>query len=162
VKITQPALEQVRGHASEGYPHEVCGMLIAPRGNGLVTETRRVRNVMEDEERARDPYLVSFIREVFPAITNLEDERARDRYLMDPRDQMRIQRECDDAGLDIVGYYHSHPDHPARASLTDAERAWAGYVYLIVRCDRGEVVEGNAFVADQDRGPMQPVSLEVV
>jgi proteasome lid subunit RPN8/RPN11 len=162
MKITREALDQVNAHASEGYPHEVCGILIRGDGAGVVTEARRVRNIMEKEELARDPGLVSFIREVFPALSNLDDERARDRYLMDPRDQMRIQRECDDAGLQIIGYYHSHPDHPARASITDAERSWAGSVYLIVSCEKGEVVDGNAFVADQDRGPMRPEPLEVV
>jgi proteasome lid subunit RPN8/RPN11 len=136
VKITRPAFEQVRAHASDGYPNEVCGMLIAAPGNGLVTETRRVRNTVV--------------------------ERARDRYEMDPRDQIRIQRECDEAGLQIVGYYHSHPDHPARASITDSQRSWAGPVYLIVSCVQGSVVDGNAFVAERDGGPMRQEAFEVV
>jgi proteasome lid subunit RPN8/RPN11 len=136
VKITRPALEQVHGHASEGYPYEVCGMLIGPGTNGVITDSRRVRNIMT--------------------------ERARDRYEMDPHDQIRIQRECDEAGLEIVGYYHSHPDHPARASITDSRRSWAGPVYLIVSCVQGTVVDGNAFVAEQDGGPMRAEPLEVV
>lgn len=136
MRITGAAYEEVRAHASEGYPYEVCGMLIAPRGNGLVTETRRVRNTVV--------------------------ERARDRYEMDPRDQIRIQRECDDAGLEIKGYYHSHPDHPARASITDSQRSWAGPVYLIVSCVEGRVVEGHAFVAEQDGGPMREEPLQIV
>jgi len=162
VKITRGALDQVNAHASEGYPHEVCGVLIRRDGVGAVTDTRRMRNVIEDPERTRDPYLKNFIREVFPALSNLDEERARDRYLMDPRDQMRIQRECDDAGLEIIGYYHSHPDHPARASVTDAEHSWAGFVYLIVSCVKGEVVENNAFISDEDRKQMKPEPVEVV
>jgi proteasome lid subunit RPN8/RPN11 len=136
VRITRPAFEQVRTHASDGYPNEVCGMLISAPGNGLVTETRRVRNTVV--------------------------ERARDRYEMDPLDQIRIQRECDEGGLEIVGYYHSHPDHPARASITDSQRSWAGPVYLIVSCVQGNVVEGNAFVAERDGGPMRQEPFEVV
>ena len=136
MKITLPAFEEVRAHAADGYPNEVCGMLVAAPGNGLVTETRRVRNTVV--------------------------ERARDRYEMDPRDQIRIQRECDEGGLEIVGYYHSHPDHPARASITDSERSWAGPIYLIVSCVQGKVVEGNAFVAERDGGPMLPVPFELV
>jgi proteasome lid subunit RPN8/RPN11 len=136
VRITRPAFEQVRTHASDGYPNEVCGMLIAAPGNGLVTETRRVRNTVV--------------------------ERARDRYEMDPLDQIRIQRECDEGGLEIVGYYHSHPDHPARASITDSQRSWAGPLYLIVSCVQGNVVEGNAFVAERDGGPMRQEPFEVV
>jgi proteasome lid subunit RPN8/RPN11 len=136
VRIADAALDEIRRHAGEGYPNEVCGILIAGRGSDLVIEVRRVRNTVV--------------------------ERARDRYEMDPRDQIRIQRECDAGGLDVVGYYHSHPDHPAQASITDATRCWAGPVYLIVSCVRGTVVDGNAFVADQDGGPMHQVPLEVV
>jgi proteasome lid subunit RPN8/RPN11 len=136
VRITRQALQEVNEHAGEGYPNEICGMLIAARSSNLVTQTRRVRNTVVD--------------------------RARDRYEMDPHDQIRIQRECDGNGLEIVGYYHSHPDHPARASVTDATRSWAGPVYLIVSCVNGTVVDGGAFVAEQDGGPMRPEPLEVV
>jgi proteasome lid subunit RPN8/RPN11 len=136
VRITQPAFDQVRAHAADGYPNEICGMLITARGSDLVTEVRRVRNTVV--------------------------ERARDRYEMDPRDQIRIQRECDEASLEIAGYYHSHPDHPARASITDSQRSWAGPVYLIVSCVKGAVVEANAFVAELDGGPMRPEPFEVV
>src|SRR6476661_104539 len=81
---------------------------------------------------------------------NIVVERARDRYEIDPRDHIRIQREADAAGLDIVGYYHSHPDHPAQASRFDTERAWAGYVYVIVSVEKGKPVDANAFVAEND------------
>ena len=128
MRITPRAWDQVRAHAAEGYPYEICGMLIAEPGSDLVTDVRRVRNTVV--------------------------ERARDRYEMDPRDQIRIQRDCDDAGLEILGYYHSHPDHPAQASITDATRSWAGPVYVIVSCVKGQVVDGNAFRAIQDGGPM--------
>lgn len=160
MRITQAALELVHAHASEGYPHEVCGVLTRQPGSGVVSGARRLRNIMEREEWTRDPYLVKVIQEVFPAMSNLE--RARDRYLMDPREQMQVERECDAAGLEVAGFYHSHPDHPARASVTDAERSWAGYFYLIVRCDQGKVSEGNVFVADRDHGPMRQEEVEVL
>ena len=136
MRMTRQALLEVHQHAGEGYPNEICGMLIGPRGSDLVTQTRRVRNTVVD--------------------------RARDRYEMDPRDQIRVQRECDQNGLDVIGYYHSHPDHPARASVTDSERSWSGWVYLIVSCVQGRVVDGNAFVAERDGGPMRPEPLEIV
>jgi proteasome lid subunit RPN8/RPN11 len=136
VRITREALDQVSAHAAEGYPYEVCGILIAAPGAHPVTQIRRVRNAVV--------------------------ERARDRYEMDPLDQIRIQRECDDAGLEIVGYYHSHPDHPAQASITDSRRSWAGPIYVIVSCVRGQVVDGNAFRAERDGGPMHPEALEVL
>jgi len=135
VKIAQPALESIKAHGAEGYPHEICGIMIGPRGDGLVTEVRRARNIIV--------------------------ERARDRYEIDPRDHIRIQKEADAMGFDIVGYYHSHPDHPAQASRFDTERAWAGYVYLIVSIQEGKPVDANCFVADKDGGPFHPEPLEV-
>jgi proteasome lid subunit RPN8/RPN11 len=136
MKLTRAAYDEISAHAAEGYPYEICGMLIAARDESLVAQTRRVRNTVV--------------------------ERARDRYEMDPRDYIRIQHECDDAGLEIVGYYHSHPDSPARASETDARRSHAGPFYLIVSCVRGEVVAANAFLAELDGGPMTQDPLEIV
>jgi cysteine synthase B len=135
-RITRQALDQVNAHASEGYPYEICGVMISARGSRHVIETRRVRNTVV--------------------------ERARDRYEMDPREHIRIQRECDERGLEIIGYYHSHPDHPARASITDSRRSLARAVYLIVSCVNGSVVDSNAFVADQDGGRMHLEPFEVV
>jgi proteasome lid subunit RPN8/RPN11 len=136
MRIASSALEAIRAHGAEGYPHEICGIMLGPRGEGAVTEVRRARNIIV--------------------------ERARDRYEIDPRDHIRIQREADAGGLDIVGYYHSHPDHPAQASKFDTERAWAGYVYLIVSIQNGKAVDQNGFVAASDGGPFRPEPLEVV
>lgn len=135
MRITLTALDDIRAHGAEGYPHEICGFMLGPRGERTATEARRARNIVV--------------------------ERARDRYEIDPRDHIRIQREADAEGLDIVGYYHSHPDHPAQASRFDTERAWAGYVYLIVSVVNGEPVDANGFLADKDGGPFQPEPLEI-
>jgi proteasome lid subunit RPN8/RPN11 len=136
MRITRDAMDDVDAHAAEGYPNEICGILIAQPGSDVVTVARRVRNTVV--------------------------ERARDRYDMDPVDQIRIQRECDERGLEIVGYYHTHPDHPARASATDSARSWAGPVYVIVSCVGGRTADARAWVADQDGGAMREVPFEVV
>lgn len=128
-------MEAIEGHGAEGYPDEICGVMLGPQAERVVTEVRRARNIIV--------------------------ERSRDRYEIDPRDHIRIQREADATGLDIVGYYHSHPDHPAQASRFDTERAWAGYVYVIVSIQGGKPVDANAFVAEQDGGPFRPEPLEV-
>jgi proteasome lid subunit RPN8/RPN11 len=136
MKIALSALEAIRAHGVDGYPHEICGIMIGPRGGGTVTEVKRANNIVV--------------------------ERAQDRYEIDPRDHIRIQREADDAGMDIVGYYHSHPDHPAQASRFDTERSWAGYVYVIVAIEGGQPVDANAFVATNDGGPFRPEPLDIV
>jgi proteasome lid subunit RPN8/RPN11 len=136
VKISRAAFEEIQAHGAEGYPNEICGIMVGPKGEGMATEARRARNMVV--------------------------ERSRDRYEIDPRDHIRIMREADSEGLDIVGYYHTHPDHPAQASRFDTERAWTGYVYLIVSVQKGTPVDANAFVTDADGGPFKPEPLEVV
>jgi len=126
-------MEAIEAHGAEGYPDEICGLMLGT--DRVVTEVRRARNIIV--------------------------ERSRDRYEIDPLDQIRIQREADAAGLDIVGYYHSHPDRPAQASRFDTERAWAGYVYVIVSIEKGKPVDANAFVTDQDGGPFHAEPLEI-
>ncbi len=133
MKIHRPAFEAIQAHGSEGYPDEICGLMLG--NDHVVTDVRRARNLIV--------------------------ERSRDRYEIDPLDQIRIQREADAAGLDVIGYYHSHPDHPAQASRFDTERAWAGYVYVIVSIEKGKPVDANAFVADADGGPFHSEPLEI-
>ena len=136
MRISRGALDAIKAHGAEGYPAEICGIMVGPRGSRTATDAKRARNIIV--------------------------ERARDRYEIDPRDHIRIQREADAGGQDIVGYYHSHPDHPAQASRFDTERAWSGYVYVIVSVANGEPVDANAFVAEKDGGPFRPEALEVV
>ena len=133
MNIHQSAIEAIQAHGADGYPNEICGFMLGPKGDGEVTDVRPARNIIV--------------------------ERSRDRYEIDPRDHIRTQREADASGLDIVGYYHSHPDHPAQPSRFDTERAWAGYVYLIVSVQDGQPVDANAFVAEQDGGPFRPEPL---
>ena len=128
-------MDAIDAHGTEGYPDEICGIMLGAQADHVVTEVRRARNIIV--------------------------ERSQDRYEIDPRDHIRIQREADATGLDIVGYYHSHPDHPAQASRFDTERAWSGYVYVIVSIQGGKPVDANAFVAEQDGGPFRPEPLEV-
>jgi proteasome lid subunit RPN8/RPN11 len=135
VKIRQATFDAIQAHGAEGYPNEICGIMLGQLSTRTVGEVRRAKNIIV--------------------------ERSRDRYEIDPLDHIRIQREADAAGLDIVGYYHSHPDHPAQASRFDTERAWAGYVYVIVSIEKGKPVDANAFVAELDGGPFHSEPLEV-
>jgi proteasome lid subunit RPN8/RPN11 len=136
VKIRQSAFESIQAHGAEGYPDEICGIMLGTQAEQVVIEVKRARNIIV--------------------------ERSRDRYEIDPLDHIRIQREADAAGLDIVGYYHSHPDHPAQASRFDTERAWSGYVYVIVSIEQGKPVDANAFVTEADGGPFRSEPLELI
>lgn len=92
-----------------GHPHEVCGLLIGRLDGDRVVVERVVQ------------------------AGNLNTERAHDRYQLDPADFLAADKAARADGLDIVGIWHSHPDHPARPSITDLEAAWEGYSYLIIR-----------------------------
>src|SRR5260370_39921097 len=85
VKILREAMEAIRAHGAEGYPHEICGITVGPRGERPVTEAKRVRNIIV--QRARDPYEI------------------------DPHDHIRIQREADAAHLHHLRYYPNPPAH---------------------------------------------------
>ncbi len=115
----------------ETYPDEACGLLIGTqRGNeALVAQVVRGRNI--------------------------NVERPHDRYEVDPQDFLDAIREAERTDLDIIGVWHSHPDHPACPSETDRSSAWEGWSYLIASVTKREVSElrswrlrGKAFVEE--------------
>lgn len=110
LEIPAAVLAAAAEHAERAYPEECCGILIGrSRPDGAGAEV--VRALAAGNER--------------------EDERRR-RYLIGPETVLRADRSARDEGLEIVGYYHSHPDRPAAPSAFDREHAWAGASYLIV------------------------------
>jgi proteasome lid subunit RPN8/RPN11 len=119
VKIRAEHVLAIEDHARRGYPYEVCGVLVGQTGREVTVE-----RVIQVENRER--------------------EAPRVRYEIAPEDLLRIQRESRDSRQDIVGFYHSHPDHPARPSETDrriaAEGLSDGVVHVVVSVDRA----GNA------------------
>ena len=106
--MPQTLSESLSAFARQGYPDETCGLLLGVRQG--------------------DEHVVSRVRRA----RNLNLERAKDRYELDPEDFLAADREARAAGLDIVGIWHSHPDHPARPSATDRDGAWPGWSYVIV------------------------------
>jgi proteasome lid subunit RPN8/RPN11 len=121
--IPQCKFNALRAHGEETYPHECCGVLL---GHGVGEPERRVIEVVR--------------------CGNTRDDRPQDRYHIDPRELVRIQRQGHERGLDIVGFYHSHPDHPARWSQTDlAEAHWIGCSYVITSVEKGRAVTTNSF-----------------
>ena len=77
---------------------------------------------------------------------NTRTDSAHNRYNIDPKELVRIQREGRDRGEDIVGFYHSHPDHPAQWSKTDHEEAhWIGCSYVITSVEKGKAAITNSF-----------------
>src|ERR1700683_5217649 len=122
LKIERTHYEALRQHGEETYPHECCGVLLGQ---------------MRDDERV----VTSIAR-----CGNTRTDSPQNRYHIDPRELVRIQREGRERGEDIVGFYHSHPDHPARWSTTDlAEAHWIGCSYIITSVEKGKAAITNSF-----------------
>ncbi|WP_263410669.1 M67 family metallopeptidase [Terriglobus tenax] len=120
--ITQSDYEALRVHGEETYPHECCGVLLG---------------------HARDDgnHVAAIVR-----AGNTRTDSAHNRYNISPMELIKIQREARKQGYDIVGFYHSHPDHPAMWSSTDfAEAHWFGCCYVITSVEKGKSVLTNAF-----------------
>jgi len=123
LRISQGHLSSIRRSAERCYPRECCGVLL-----GKLVDGERV---------------------VFEVIscTNVAEGDQRDRYHIDPAELIDIQKRARDSGLDIVGFFHSHPDHPAVASRTDLKEAlWFANSYLIVEVNQGRAGEIGSFV----------------
>src|SRR5579864_6742525 len=122
LKLRQPVYDEIRRHGEETYPYECCGALV-----GTVDGDIRM---VSDSVRCR----------------NTRTDSAQDRYEIDPVEVVRIQREAHSRGLDIVGFYHSHPDHPAQWSRTDLEQAyWLGCSYVITSVEKGKAQLTRSF-----------------
>jgi proteasome lid subunit RPN8/RPN11 len=123
LRISQSNCSALRLHGEETYPHECCGVLLGTMsddGARVVTSIARAGNTRTDS--------------------------AHNRYNIDPKELVRIQREGRERGEDIIGFYHSHPDHPAQWSQTDlAEAHWFGCSYVITSVEKGKAVLTNSF-----------------
>jgi proteasome lid subunit RPN8/RPN11 len=84
------------------------------------------------------------------------------RYLISPDDLRLIEARLRSSGQEVMGFYHSHPDHPATPSAFDTEQAWPWYSYIIVGVDRGRAAELASWVLADDRSVMHPESIEVL
>jgi proteasome lid subunit RPN8/RPN11 len=142
LRITQADYEAVRRHGEQAYPHECCGVLLG-RVEGdvrVVTSTA--------------------------ACDNARTDSPQNRYQIDPRELIIIQREACRRGEDIVGFYHSHPDHPPMWSQTDlAEAHWIGCSYSITSVLQSKADVTNSFALEgEDEGSKRLVQerLEVV
>ncbi len=131
-------LAEIREHGEATYPHECCGFLL-----GRIEESRRV---VEQTRRAQ----------------NQRDDSPQNRYQISPQDYIRADRAAREAGLDIVGFYHSHPDHPARPSQFDLDNAWPELVYVIVAVNQGKAGETTAWMLADDRSRFLPEEISTI
>jgi proteasome lid subunit RPN8/RPN11 len=130
MKLTQQLLHQIHDHLESGYPNEACGVMLGK--NGIITEI-----VCADNQRTEMPASGG--------------ESGRNRYLIPHLAYRDIELDADKRGLQVMGFYHSHPDVPARPSKFDLDNAtWPGLSYLIVSVCSGKAVETNSWLLRED------------
>ena len=123
--------EAIEQHGREAYPHECCGALLG-RGGEVV--------------------------EAWP-LPNTTDEGPRRRFLVRPVDYRAAEQRGAELGLDLLGFYHSHPDHPARPSQYDLDHAWPVFSYVIVSVTNGLPGDVTSWRLSDDRAMFEPEAL---
>ena len=123
----------IRRHGREAYPYECCGALIG--------SAQRVVEAL--------------------ALPNAAEANARRRFRIRPADYLAAERRANELGAGLLGFYHSHPDHPARPSRYDLEHAWPGFAYIIVGVDQGEPAALTAWRLQEDRSAFEEETVAV-
>lgn len=133
--LTESQVREIERHAREAYPEECCGFLFGPSGDPLrVSAVRRATNVAEADRNRR--------------------------YLIDPREILAVEKELRGTGIEILGFYHSHPDHPAVPSEFDRGHAWPWYAYVIGSVSADALGDLRAWSLDGETHAFRPIPLE--
>lgn len=130
--VTAEADQAIRRHGQQTYPHECCGALVG--GNGRVTTT--------------------------VALPNTTEEGPRRRFLVRPSDYRLAEQRAGELGGELLGFYHSHPDHPARPSRYDLDHAWPTFAYVIVAVASGAAGDMTVWYLKDDRSIFEEGELQ--
>jgi proteasome lid subunit RPN8/RPN11 len=128
ITIAEPHLTEMSAHGERDYPYECCGLMLGRFADGRkqVVETYAISNAREEEAK-------------------------RNRFLIRPEELTRGEKHARDKGLDVVGFYHSHPDDVAVPSQYDLEHAWPTYSYIVISVEKGRAVDLRSWEMETDR-----------
>ena len=161
--LTKQAADELRAHASDGYPYEVVGVMAGTQTGDFLTVDRTFRadNRLRLIEEQGDAAAGKSLKE---ALGFRSDDSSANRFLMTGEDVLKIQNLCRREGRDILGFYHSHPDHPAEPSDTDlrfAGNTIPGYIYVIVSVRNGIPTEITGWLLSDDTAAFAPVTVRL-
>jgi proteasome lid subunit RPN8/RPN11 len=139
LKMSTEIAQKIRQHGADTYPHECCGALLG-RDDAL--------DVTTTAGGVQPP--VREILALFPLVNRREDS-PRNRFSVTAEDVRDAEKAAQEKKLDVVGWYHSHPDHPAQPSQYDREHAWPWYSYVIVSVANGKPAEMTSWRLSDDR-----------
>lgn len=129
IEVNEQHLSEMRRHGQRDYPFECCGLMLGrfeSSGHKIVIETYPISNAREEEAK-------------------------RNRFLIRPEELMRGEKYAREQGLDVIGFYHSHPDERAVPSKYDLDHAWPTYSYIVVSVENGQAVDLRSWEMEPDR-----------
>jgi proteasome lid subunit RPN8/RPN11 len=132
LRVTGAIDQAIRRHGEETYPHECCGALVGRDG---------------------------LVQQVVP-LPNTTEEGPRRRFLVRPSDYRVAEQRAGELGGDLLGFYHSHPDHPARPSQYDLDHAWPTFAYIIVAVTGGAAQDMTVWYLRDDRSRFEEGTLD--
>lgn len=138
LKIREDLARRIQAHGGETYPHECCGALLGRDGGG----DREVLGLL--------------------ALSNRRDDSPRNRFEVTSEDVRLAEKEARGRQWELIGWYHSHPDAPARPSEYDREHAWPWYSYVIVSIERGQARDMTSWRLQDDRAAYDSEPIEIV
>ncbi len=136
IELHESHLNEIREHGERDYPFECCGLLIGRFSDGKKT-----------------------VAETYPISNAREEEAKRNRFLIRPEELLRGEKLARQKGLDVVGFYHSHPDDKARPSQYDLDHAWPTYSYIIASILQGQAVDVQSWEMTHDRSSFEPEAI---
>ena len=137
IRIEAEAWQAMVEHARSAFPRECCGVMIGADGDGgkrQVSLAIPCKNAYEGDQK--------------------------DRFLIDPKDQLAADRKARELGLTVLGFFHSHPNEASYFSATDLKNSWPWYSNVVLSIRDGEFNEAKSFIANDDQTAAEPEELE--
>jgi proteasome lid subunit RPN8/RPN11 len=138
LSVSKEILKAIHQHGEAAYPEEGAGLMLG-KANGKAKK----------------------VEVILPLENTREDEARHNRYLLDPQDYLRGEMEAARLGLDVLGVFHSHPDHPNHPSEFDREWAMPWFSYLITSVQGGKAVESRSWLLAEDRSAFSEEQIEI-
>jgi proteasome lid subunit RPN8/RPN11 len=139
IQIDEKQIDEIRAHGVRDYPYECCGLLMGR---------------FEDGSKV--------VKKTYPISNAREESAKRNRFLIEPQELMRGERYARDHDLEVVGFYHSHPDSPAVPSQYDLEHAWPTYSYIIISTRADDATDLFSWEQEPDRSRFNQEEIRVI
>jgi len=140
LKIKKEHIDEIRKQGEKGYPYEICGFML-----GEIDYKNNIRKVKEILQ-----------------VENQNKERANDRFEISPKDYLKVENYADENNIQIIGIYHTHPDHPDRPSETDLMFAQPDMSYIIMSVNNGKAEKWRSWELDLDKNEFKEEKVEII